>query len=94
MPSPTGARRAARDGGRRAGQPGVPAPGRAHLCAQGIRQFLDLGSGIPTVGNVHEVAATACDDARVLYVDNDPIAVAHSRACSMTTRRRPSSPPT
>lgn len=51
-----------------------------HLCAQGIRQFLDLGSGIPTVGNVHEVAATACDDARVLYVDNDPIAVAHSRA--------------
>ncbi|MEQ3542114.1 SAM-dependent methyltransferase [Pseudonocardia tropica] len=50
------------------------------LCAHGIRQFLDLGSGIPTVGNVHEVAATACDDARVLYVDNDPIAVAHSRA--------------
>lgn len=42
--------------------------------AQGITQFLDLGSGIPTVGNVHE----AVPDARVLYVDVDPIAVAHS----------------
>ena len=41
----------------------------------GIDQFLDLGSGIPTVGNTHEVAPGA----RVLYVDSDPIAVAHSR---------------
>lgn len=45
---------------------------------QGIRQFLDLGSGIPTVGNVHEVAQEAAQDSRVLYVDNEPIAVAHS----------------
>ncbi|MGW6937245.1 SAM-dependent methyltransferase [Lentzea sp. NPDC054927] len=45
----------------------------------GVRQFLDLGSGIPTAGNVHEVAQAAAPDARVAYVDNDPIAVAYSR---------------
>ena len=50
------------------------------LAAQGIRQFLDIGSGIPTVGNVHEVAQAAAPDARVVYVDTDPVAVAHSRA--------------
>lgn len=50
------------------------------LRAQGIDQFLDLGSGIPTAGNVHEIAAAGGDGARVLYVDNDPIAVAHSTA--------------
>src|SRR5687768_6938834 len=45
----------------------------------GIRQFLDLGSGIPTAGNVHEVAQSAAPDARVAYVDSDPVAVAYSR---------------
>jgi SAM-dependent methyltransferase len=45
-----------------------------YLLAQGVRQFIDVGSGIPTAGNVHEIAA----DARVLYVDHDPVAVAHS----------------
>ncbi|HEY2723512.1 MAG TPA: SAM-dependent methyltransferase [Pseudonocardiaceae bacterium] len=45
---------------------------------QGIRQFLDLGSGVPTVGNVHEVAQRSAPDARVVYVDNEPIAVAHA----------------
>jgi hypothetical protein len=50
------------------------------LAAEGIRQFLDIGSGIPTVGNVHEVAQAAAADARVVYVDTDPVAVAHSRA--------------
>lgn len=45
---------------------------------QGVRQFLDLGSGIPTAGNVHEVAHDEAPDARVVYVDNDPIAVAYS----------------
>ncbi|NUT93719.1 MAG: hypothetical protein HOY78_17030 [Saccharothrix sp.] len=45
----------------------------------GIRQFLDLGSGIPTVGNVHEVARAADPGARVVYVDIDPIAVTYSR---------------
>jgi hypothetical protein len=48
--------------------------------AQGITQFLDIGSGIPTVGNVHEVARQANPGARVVYVDNDPVAVSHSRA--------------
>lgn len=50
------------------------------LRAQGIDQFLDLGSGIPTAGNVHEIAAGLGGEPRVLYVDNDPIAVSHSRA--------------
>jgi hypothetical protein len=45
---------------------------------EGIRQFLDLGSGIPTVGNVHQVAERENPDCRVVYVDRDPIAVAHS----------------
>jgi hypothetical protein len=46
----------------------------------GIRQFIDLGSGIPTVGNVHEVAHEADAATKVLYVDSDPVAVAHGRA--------------
>jgi SAM-dependent methyltransferase len=49
------------------------------LLAVGVRQFLDIGSGIPTRGNVHEVAGRAAPDARVVYVDVDPVAVAHSR---------------
>lgn len=48
------------------------------LMAEGVRQFLDIGSGIPTVGNVHQVAEQIDPDCRVLYVDRDPIAVAHS----------------
>ncbi|MGW5661696.1 SAM-dependent methyltransferase [Streptomyces sp. NPDC003758] len=47
---------------------------------EGITQFLDIGSGIPTFGNVHEVAQQAHPGARVVYVDHDPVAVAHSRA--------------
>ncbi|HEY3748427.1 MAG TPA: SAM-dependent methyltransferase, partial [Pseudonocardiaceae bacterium] len=50
-----------------------------YLVDQGITQFLDLGSGIPTVGNVHEVAQQANPDCRVAYVDYDPVAVAHSQ---------------
>jgi SAM-dependent methyltransferase len=49
-----------------------------HLVSQGIRQFIDIGSGIPTVENVHETAQKQAPDARVLYVDHDPVAVAHS----------------
>ncbi len=49
------------------------------LVQQGITQFLDLGSGIPTLGNVHEIARRNNPDARVVYVDIDPIAVAHGR---------------
>ncbi|XVV05140.1 SAM-dependent methyltransferase [Actinosynnema sp. CA-248983] len=47
--------------------------------ASGVRQFLDLGSGIPTAGNVHEVARATEPGARVVYVANDPIAVTYSR---------------
>ncbi|MGW0474091.1 SAM-dependent methyltransferase [Streptomyces coeruleorubidus] len=47
---------------------------------QGISQFLDIGSGIPTFGNVHEVAQAVRPGARVVYVDHDPVAVAHSQA--------------
>jgi len=49
------------------------------LIEQGIRQFLDLGSGIPTVGNVHEIAQQVSPDARVVYVDNEHVAVEHSQ---------------
>ena len=57
--------------------------GRAvrYLAAEvGISQFLDLGSGLPGVGNVHEVAQDVNPAARVVYVDNDPIVLVHSRA--------------
>ncbi|WP_077796479.1 SAM-dependent methyltransferase [Streptomyces sp. JHA26] len=47
---------------------------------EGIDQFLDIGSGIPTFGNVHEVVRAARPGARVVYVDHDPVAVAHSQA--------------
>jgi SAM-dependent methyltransferase len=70
--------------------PGAPLFARAsrtfltsavRYCVQrGVNQFLDLGSGIPTVGNVHEVARKADPSARVVYVDSDPVAVAHSEA--------------
>jgi hypothetical protein len=49
------------------------------LLSAGIRQFIDLGSGIPTQQNVHEIAQKHDPEARVVYVDNDPVAVAHSR---------------
>jgi hypothetical protein len=49
------------------------------FCADaGIRQFVDVGSGIPTAGNVHEIAQAVDPAARVLYVDNEPVAVTHS----------------
>lgn len=51
-----------------------------YAVSRGISQFLDLGSGIPTFGNVHEVARAADPSARVVYVDNDAVAVAHGRA--------------
>ena len=51
-----------------------------HLCNAGITQFLDIGSGIPTAGNVHEIAQRHQPTARVVYVDTDPVAVAHSQA--------------
>ncbi|GAA1593284.1 SAM-dependent methyltransferase [Actinoplanes couchii] len=50
-----------------------------HLAGAGIRQFLDIGSGIPTSPNTHELARAADPSARVVYVDNDPLVVAHTR---------------
>ncbi|MFD1147230.1 SAM-dependent methyltransferase [Saccharothrix hoggarensis] len=50
-----------------------------HLVDAGVRQFLDLGSGIPTVGNVHEIAQKAAPESRVVYVDYEDVAVAHSQ---------------
>ncbi|WP_030167965.1 SAM-dependent methyltransferase [Spirillospora albida] len=52
----------------------------AAIAAAGVDQFVDLGSGIPTQGNVHEVAQRVNPGARVVYVDNDDVAVAHSRS--------------
>jgi len=49
-----------------------------YVAAQGVRQFLDIGSGIPTQGNVHEVVDTVIEDGHVLYVDIDPVAVSES----------------
>ncbi|MFI6906319.1 SAM-dependent methyltransferase [Nonomuraea sp. NPDC050394] len=46
----------------------------------GMRQFLDIGTGLPTVNNTHEVAQRVAPEARVVYVDNDPIVLAHARA--------------
>jgi len=51
-----------------------------HLAAEwGIRQFLDVGTGLPTANNTHEVAQRAAPEARVVYVDNDPIVLLHAR---------------
>ena len=46
----------------------------------GIRQFLDIGTGIPTANNTHEVAQSVAPESRIVYVDNDPIVLAHARA--------------
>ena len=62
----------------------------------GVRQFLDVGTGIPSADNVHEVAQALVPESRVLYVDNDPIVLAHARALMKSTPRGapPSSRPT
>jgi hypothetical protein len=46
----------------------------------GIRQFLDVGTGMPTTGSTHEVAQAVAPSARIVYVDNDPVVIAHARA--------------
>ena len=46
----------------------------------GIRQFLDIGTGIPTAGNTHEVAQSIAPECRIVYVDNDPVVLTHARA--------------
>ena len=47
---------------------------------QGVRQFLDIGTGLPAAGNVHEVAQRDAPESRVVYVDRDPMVIAHARA--------------
>ncbi|MCM3922800.1 SAM-dependent methyltransferase [Frankia sp. AiPs1] len=51
----------------------------------GIRQFLDVGTGLPTADNTHEVAQRAAPDARIVYVDNDPLVLVHARALLVGT---------
>lgn len=78
-----------------AANPGIVADVRAnrgflaravtHLAAdRGIRQFLDIGSGLPTVRNTHEVAQSVAPESRVVYVDRDPAVAAHARALLAT----------
>jgi O-methyltransferase involved in polyketide biosynthesis len=56
-----------------------------YLVGQGIRQFLDIGTGLPTVDNTHEVAQRAAPESRIVYVDNDPLVLAHARALLTTS---------
>jgi hypothetical protein len=55
------------------------------VAKEGIRQFLDIGTGIPTRPNLHEVAQQIAPDARVVYVDNDPIVLVHARALMISS---------
>src|SRR5688500_3711275 len=55
-----------------------------HLVESGVRQFLDIGAGLPTQRNVHEVAQEIAPETRVVYVDNDPIVLVHARALLST----------
>ncbi|WP_236796950.1 SAM-dependent methyltransferase [Amycolatopsis sp. GM8] len=50
-----------------------------HLIGLGVRQFIDIGAGIPTMGNTHQVADELDQETRVVYIDNEPVAVAHSK---------------
>ena len=54
-------------------------------CEAGVRQFLDIGTGIPAADNTHEVAQRAAPDSRVVYVDNDPIVLLHAQALLRST---------
>jgi hypothetical protein len=54
----------------------------------GIRQFLDIGTGLPTVQNTHEVAQGAAPGSKVVYVDNDPVVLAHARALLTSSREQ------
>jgi len=57
----------------------------------GIRQLLDVGSGLPTADNVHEIARQTDPSTRVVYVDNDPVVLAHATAFCLACGRRPAS---
>ncbi|HEY1622480.1 MAG TPA: SAM-dependent methyltransferase, partial [Streptosporangiaceae bacterium] len=51
-----------------------------YLVGEGIGQFLDIGTGLPTAGNTHEIAQSLAPASRVVYVDNDPVVISHVRA--------------
>jgi len=80
-----------------AANPGIVADVRAnraflvrvvrYLAAErGVRQFLDIGTGLPTASNTHEVAQAVAPDARIVYADNDPMVLAYARALLTSTR--------
>jgi O-methyltransferase involved in polyketide biosynthesis len=50
-----------------------------HLTGEGVRQFLDIGTGLPTANNTHEIAQSIAPDSKIVYVDNDPLVLAHAR---------------
>jgi hypothetical protein len=57
-----------------------------HLAEEeGVRQFLDIGTGLPTANNTHEVAQSVAPDSRIVYVDNDPMVLTHARALLTST---------
>ncbi|MBO0874854.1 MAG: SAM-dependent methyltransferase [Pseudonocardia sp.] len=56
-----------------------------YMAEAGVRQFLDIGTGFPVVQNTHEVAQSVAPDAKIVYVDNDPVVLAHARALLTTT---------
>jgi SAM-dependent methyltransferase len=56
-----------------------------YVAERGVRQFLDIGTGIPTSPNLHEVVQATAPDSRVVYADNDPIVLAHARALLSST---------
>lgn len=59
-----------------------------HLAGEaGIRQFLDIGTGLPTAENTHQIAQQVAPESRVVYVDNDPIVLAHARALLTSSRQ-------
>src|SRR5580658_7884436 len=61
-------------------------PGIVDLAGEaGIRQFLDVGTGLPTADNTHQVAQRIAPEARIVYVDNDPLVLAHARALLTST---------
>jgi hypothetical protein len=60
---------------------------RSLAAEAGIRQFLDLGTGLPSLDNTHEVAQRAARDSRIVYVDNDPVVLVHARALLVSSTR-------
>jgi hypothetical protein len=77
--------------------PEIPAMARAnraflgravrHLADQGVRQFLDIGTGLPSAGNTHEVLQSVAPDSAVVYVDFDPLVVSHARVLLRSAQR-------